>query len=110
MIKYARISWIILALIVLLATLYFFDGQLNSSAEEILLWGMLILSFPVSLLGALAITAINYALYQVMGVVMTTSMISILAIWLAYFALGYWQWFSLVPALYKRFKKPKGSS
>lgn len=104
MIRNAKSIWIILSITVLLVTLYFYDAKPNSSAEEILLWGMLILSFPVSLLCALAIMTFNYILYQVMDVVITTSVISIVSIWLVYFALGYWQWFSLIPALYRYIK------
>ncbi|MCG7905023.1 MAG: hypothetical protein JAY95_00700 [Candidatus Thiodiazotropha taylori] len=102
MIKYAKVTWIVLSVTVLITTLIYFDAQANSDAETILLWGMLVLSFPISLLCALIISTFNYILFHVMGLVVTTSVVTMVSVWIVYFALGLWQWFSLIPEVIKR--------
>ncbi len=110
MIKYAKLGWTVLAVVVMLATLYFFDDQPNSDAEVVLIWGMLILSFPISILCALIITLVYDAIFTSFGDVIASSIPHIITIWTIYFLFGYWQWFYLLPAIYKKVRKMNGNS
>ena len=47
---WARWSWSVAALVVLLAAQYFYDGRPNSDADLLLAYGMFALSFPTSVL------------------------------------------------------------
>ncbi|MFY9316652.1 MAG: hypothetical protein WAO95_13985 [Burkholderiales bacterium] len=98
--KVGKGIWIVLALVVLLVTLYGFDGKTNSDIWIFLTWSMLILSFPASLIVSL--------MHMVLGVgfsiTIKTSYVSLAIEWAAYFVLGYWQWFVLLPWLWGKWK------
>lgn len=67
---------------------------------------MLILSFPAGL----AISAMHYALGAVFSITIETSYLSLALEWVAYFILGYLQWFKLVPYLVVRLRALQRSS
>jgi hypothetical protein len=92
-----RLGWIVLAVLVLTATLYFFDGKPNSDADTLLAYGMLILAFPVSLVVAFVAGLVGWAAYEVLGVIVPVTYLTILFGWLIVFVAGYWQWFVLLP-------------
>ena len=100
--RYAKYTWVAINISILLTTLYVFDGKPNSSAEMLLTWGSTTLAFPISLAGALIISTVSYISYQELEVIATASYKSLMLLWLFYFILGYWQWFVIVPMLYRK--------
>ena len=98
----ARWVWIALAATVLLLTLFLFDGSPNSDADVILAYGMLFLSFPISLVVSLISGTLGYAAFSLFGYVVTVSYTNILVGWLVFFIAGYWQWFTFLPWLWHK--------
>jgi hypothetical protein len=101
LIRVIKVIWIALALIVLCVTLYAFDNKPNSDIWIFLTWSMLILSFPASLL----VSLVHMALGAGFSVAVETSRPSLSVEWAAYFVLGYWQWFVLLPWIWRKWKK-----
>lgn len=101
---FLKIAWTVLCALVLLATLYFFDGKPNSDADTLLGYGMLVLSFPIGLLVVLLLGAVGHLAYMAFGYVATVSYLSIILSWSVMFAAGYLQWFVLLPSLWRRFR------
>lgn len=99
-----KVAWTVLCVIVLMATLYFFDGKPNSDADTLLAYGMLVLSFPMGLLVVLLLGAVGHLAYMVFGYVATVSYLSIIFSWSVMFAAGYLQWFVLLPSLLRRLR------
>lgn len=102
--RYVKFGWIIAGVMVLLTTIYFFDGEQNSDIDVFLIWLMLALSFPGGIVCALIFSGFAYVLYQATAMTVPTTYLSILLFWAVFFVVGYWQWFVLVPRLVKRFK------
>lgn len=94
-VEIAKVSWIGIAVVALLVTLYGFDGKTNSDIWIVLTWSMLVLSFPASLIVSLA----HMALGAGFSITVETSYLSLTLEWAVYFALGYIQWFKLLPYL-----------
>ena len=92
-----RLGWIVLAVLVLAATLYFFDGKPNSDADTLLAYGMLTLAFPVSLVVAFLAGIVGWAAYEAFGFIVPITYLTIFLGWLIVFVAGYWQWFVLLP-------------
>ena len=105
-----KLTWIALAIGVLLVTLFFFDGKLNSDADILLAYGMLTLSFPIGLLIALIAGGLGHLAYSAFGYVFTVSYASIVVTWLVFCIGGYWQWFVLVPFLWRKLRARQSQS
>lgn len=97
-----RAAWIGIAVVALLVTLYGFDGKTSSDIWIVLTWSMLVLSFPASLVVSLA--------RMVLPIAIETSYVSLAIEWAAYFVLGYWQWFVLLPWLWRKWKTRRMAS
>lgn len=93
--KIIKALWIGATVLVLLVTLYAFDGKPNSDIWIFLTWLMLVLSFPA----ALAVSLVHMGLGAVFSITIKTSYLSLALEWVGYFVLGYLQWFKLVPYL-----------
>lgn len=91
-----KAGWTAIAVVALLVMLYGFDGKTDSDIWIILTWSMLVLSFPASLL----VSLVRMVLPMAIG----TSYLSLVTEWAAYFALGHWQWFVLLPWLWRKWK------
>jgi len=100
LIKIVKILWMILSVLVLLISLYSYDGSQNSDIGIFYSWSMLILSFPAGLI----VSALYVVMYDVFSIVIQTSYLSIIIDWSLFFILGYLQWFVLIPALIKKYK------
>ncbi len=92
--------WIAACLSVLVGTLYFYDGKELSDVWVFLTMLMLVLSFPVGGLVSLGHAAVG----TIFAITIQTSYLSLGFEWLAYFVLGYFQWFWLVPYLASKLK------
>jgi len=101
--KIIKALWIGAAVIVLSTTLYGFDGKPNSDIEVLLGWCMLALSFP----GGLLVPLVSVALYDGLSITIKTSYLEIVFVWIGFFALGYLQWFKLLPYLFEKWRKRK---
>lgn len=106
------IKWIWLgsAVVVLVLTLYFYDGKPNSDVDLLLAYGMLVLAFPISLLLAIVGGAIGQLGYSSFGYVAETSYWSIALSWLCFLVAGYWQWFMLAPWLIGKLRARRTAS
>src|SRR6186997_3233778 len=97
-------AWIALALLLLLFTTVLFDGTPNSDAEIVLGYGLLVLTFPSGFLLSIAEGFVGRAAFNLMGLVATTSYLSLGATWLMYTVLGYLQWFVFVPWVIRKLR------
>ena len=98
--KLIRALWIGATILVLAITLYAFDGKPNSDIGVFFAWCMLILSFPSGLL----VPLVHVALFDGLSIPVETSYLSLVLDWIGFFALGYMQWFVLLPWLSRKWK------
>ena len=85
--------WVVAAILVLFVTMHSYDGQPFSDIWIFLTWFMLILSFPAGLV----VSLVHFTLGVALSITIETSNLSLILEWGAYFLLGYFQWFKLVP-------------
>jgi hypothetical protein len=98
MMRVIKFLWIVVSVLVLLVTLYAFDGEPNSDIWIFMTWSMLALSFPAGL----TISLVHMVLGAGFSVAIETSRLSLALEWAAYFSLGYIQWFKLSPYLVRK--------
>jgi hypothetical protein len=98
--------WVCCCIVVLLTSLYFYDGRPNSDADILLGYGMLVLTFPIGLILTTFVGVLGYLLYIFFGYVFTTTYWSMILTWVVLFIVGYWQWFKLSPWIIQRLKWP----
>lgn len=101
--KYIKALWIGVTILVLFVTLYAFDGESYSDIWILLTWLMLIFSFPAGLL----ISLVHMILGKMFAITITTSYFSLTLEWIAYFLLGYIQWFMFLPWLIGKIRNSK---
>jgi hypothetical protein len=104
LLKIAKVAWITLTVLVLFVSLYGFDAKPNSDIGIFFVWSMLILAFPSSLLVALFFTGLSIAIDELFSAVIPTSYWSLSVGWVCFFVAGYWQWFVLLPWLWRKWK------
>lgn len=114
MIKTGRIVlrsiWIILSLAVLLYCQYVFDGKPNSDAEEVLIILMLILSIPASFVAGAIAVGVAFSFERLMHSPLQTTRLEMLFTWALFFAVGYVQWFMLVPRVWSKWTQRRAHS
>jgi hypothetical protein len=98
--------WLACSVGLLLLTLSIYDGTpATRDAELVLLYGMLFLCFPVSQLVALVFWLICLLIAATMHEFSIPVSYSTLVIeWLVLFIAGYFQWFVLLPWLWRKWK------
>ena len=101
---FSKAIWITLTVLVLFVSLYGFDAKPNSDIGIFFTWSMLILAFPSSLLVALFFAGLSIAVEELFSAVIPTSYWSISVGWACFFVAGYWQWFMLLPWLWRKWK------
>lgn len=106
MVLTAKVGWLLLAVTVLLFTLYLYDGTPEThDAELILLYGMLVLSFPSSPVVAFILGGIGQLAETWVGSFsFPLSYLTLVAEWLIFLGVGYFQWFVLLPWLWRKIK------
>jgi hypothetical protein len=97
-----KVLWIALTTSVLLLALYYFDGKPNSDADILLGFGMVILSFPLGWLLSVTVSLLGKLVYYKFGYIFEASYLSIFMTWLCLFIVGYWQWFTAIPWVFRR--------
>ncbi|SRR6266404_4370606 len=110
LLKIAKSTWVTLSVIVLAVSLYGFDGKPNSDIGIFLAWSMLILAFPSSLLVALLFAGASIAAEKFLSVVIPTNYWLISISWICFFVSGYWQWFMLLPWVWRKWKTRRGAA
>ena len=103
--RLVKIGWVVATVIVIFVTIYLFDDRPNSDVDVFLIWSMLVLSFPSSIVCALIYSGVAYVLYQSAAITVPTTYLSIILLWTIFFLMGYWQWFVLGPRLVKMLRK-----
>ncbi len=102
--KLARLAWCGASLAALVWSLMAFDGTPNWDGEEVLLYAMLALSFPVSVLGVAVISGAYAGIQLLAHVDIVASRLEMAAWWSVLCLLGYAQWFVFVPRVIGRFR------
>lgn len=103
-VPWLRCVWLTLTIVVLVISICLYDGKTNSDADLILAYGMLILSFPCSIILSLIISALGYLCYKYFGYVVQSSYLNIIFSWICFMTFGYLQWFTVLPRLLNHWK------
>lgn len=102
-----KTMWLLCCVFVLGVTLYRYVPNSGSDIGIFLIYGMLFLTVPVSLIIA-AMFALLAMLQEIWGVplldLIGSNYVGFCVIWSAFIAAGYWQWFVLVPRLWRKWK------
>jgi len=102
-----KVLWVFCSVAVLGVTLYNYVPNTDSDISIFLVYGMLFLAFPVSLLVA-GLIALVVLLQERLGMplldLISSNYLGFCLMWLAFFAAGGWQWFNLVPWLWRKWK------
>jgi hypothetical protein len=106
-----KVVWSLLALGVLFLTLSIYDGTpATRDAEVLLAYGMMALSFPFSQVCLLLLGAVGFVIEKWWGVVQVPNgYMPLFVSWLAFSLAGYWQWFVLLPWLWRKWTQFKAS-
>lgn len=104
--KIIQSLWIGIATLILIITLYAFDGTSNNDIGIFFSWYMLAVSFPSGLL----VPLVHVTLYDGLAILVEASYFSFFLDWIGFFVLGYMQWFVLLPWLWRRWKARRARS
>ena len=99
--------WLGTAVLVLFVTLYAFDGKPNSDIGIFLVWSMLFISFPASLIYAGLFSVVALIMETFLSTPIPTTYLSLTIDWVAFFILGYLQWFKLIPYVVTKLRGQK---
>lgn len=106
MVKVLKALWIVASIGVLLVTLFYYKPEIGQNVDLIMIYGMLFLAFPSSLLVAGLFVLVGY-LEDSFGVSLLHAhygQTMIFVIWLCFFVVGYAQWFKLLPFLLGKYR------
>lgn len=110
--KVLKIAWVLCSVMVLIVTLIRYVPGPASDIGIFLLYGMLFLAFPASLLvaGLFAVMALQEDFFGVPFLdLIGSNYTGFSVMWLAFFAAGYLQWFVLLPSLWRKWKARRAS-
>jgi len=102
----AKTLWITVSVIVLAVTIFDSAAPGNRDNDIVMIWLMLLLSFPSAYAAALAMYEMSRLSHGTLPGALGHYP-AFLANWLAFFIVGYLQWFVLVPALVRRYVTPR---
>ena len=100
------ILWGLAGLFVLVFTLYAYSPGPNSDIGGLFLWCMLALTFPMGL-GVAGLSAALVSILESNGSSLLEAIppaVGIVLVWVGFCAVGYYQWFKLIPWLWKKFR------
>jgi len=103
---FGKALWVAASLLVLYVTLEAFATSGDARVIDVLFLLMLYLSFPAGI----AVPAALYALDVVFSYWVEISFLSLALEWVAFFCLGYLQWFVLLPWLWRKWKARRARS
>jgi hypothetical protein len=107
-----KIAWVLCSVATLAVTLSRYSSGPASDIGIFLVYGMLFLAFPVSILvaGLLALIALLQARFEVPLLdIIGSNDVGFFVMWLAFFVAGYMQWFVLLPWLWRKWKARRGA-
>lgn len=108
-----KVGWVLCSVAVLAVTLTRYAPGPESDIEIFLVYGMLCLAFPTSLIVA-GLFALMSMLQEHLGVplldAIDSNYVGVCVMWLAFFAAGYLQWFVLLPWLWRKWRDRQASS
>ena len=110
MARWLKLAWVLIAIAALVASLLLFDGRTNSDVDILLGYAMLALSFPLGMVLAAMLSVFARLLFETEGFVFTTSYLWLIVEWLLLFVVGYLQWFTLLPWLWRKWKSRRAGS
>lgn len=97
--------WALLSVVILCITLYTYDPEVGSDSGIFLVYGMLILAFPSSLVVAGLVTTlvllqetINVPILDLIG----NTHLGFVFLWFLFFLCGYYQWFKFLPWCWRK--------
>lgn len=106
--KFLKVLWILFSVVVLCVTLFSYDKELGNDSGIFLVYGMLFLSFPSSIIIAGLITLL-VLLQENLGIpildLIGNTYVGFLVMWLLFFLCGYYQWFKFVPWVWRKWMK-----
>jgi hypothetical protein len=104
-----KVGWSLLSIGVLFFTLHLYDGTPSTSdAELILVYGMMTLSFPASLIISIILSVTDYLAGAWGGnLSIPLNHLTIIIEWLVFLGLGYLQWFVFLPWAWYKFRSRK---
>jgi len=105
LLQFVKAVWVLLAILVLVVTLYGFDGKPNSDIGIFLGWSLLAISFPLSLVIAMLFSTFAIVAHEIWATTIPVTHLSLIVSWIAFVAAGYWQWFVLLPWLVRKLKE-----
>lgn len=110
--KVLKVVWVLSSVTVLIVTLFHYAPGPEADIGIFLVYGMLFLAFPISLLVA-GLFAGMALLQDQLGIplldLIGSNYIGFSVMWLAFFSAGYVQWFVLLPLLWRKWKARRGS-
>jgi hypothetical protein len=103
--KTIRLAWLVLSLLIFVTAQLMFSGQQSSEVAGNLVFIMLVLCLPVSMIGYIAMILVMYA-FEPYGLFAYNNRIVLTAVWSVYFVCGLVQWY-LIPLVWSRRKAEK---
>ena len=101
---FLKFIWLLLSVLVLVLSLYFFEVKQSQDSEIFLIYAMLVLSFPLGLLASLILSLYSFLNGAIAGI----SILVLVLEWLMFLLFGWIQWFVLIPKaihFVKKFRK-----
>jgi hypothetical protein len=108
--RWVRYAWIACSLLVLVVALAYHDGKANSGADLVMALGMLTLSFPSGVILSWIVGVAGRLVFEQTGAFVSSGYLALSVSWLVLFGVGYWQWFVVIPWIWRRWaKRPEQS-
>jgi hypothetical protein len=111
--KILKFVWILCCVFVLFISLTQYESGASSDNGVFLVYSMLVLAFPASLLVAGLIT-LMVLLQESLGVplldLIESNRVGLCVMWLSFCIAGYLQWFVMLPWLWRKWKSRKPGS
>ncbi len=96
--------WVALSIVVLVYGQAIYDGKPNRDVEEVVIILMFILSFPASFVAGAIAVGVAFSFERLMHSPLHTTRLEMLFTWALFFAVGYVQWFMLVPRVWSKWQ------
>lgn len=102
-----KFIWVAICIILLFTTLFYYDGSGNSDIEIFLVYSMSVLSFPMGFLLSMFLLFIIYGFlwgFNLLSYSPGVCYILLTIEWLWLFVIGFFQWFILMPILWRKLR------
>ncbi len=96
--------WVGASVAALVVAMFVFDRSDNRDTDIVLLWVMMTLSFPVSVLCVVFFGALYWMLEATFAIQVGSGRGEMLTTWLVLFGAGYLQWFYAAPAAWHKWR------